>query len=210
MALDEGGGEQVLLEGRDVTGEIRSETCGNEASKVAAIPLVRAALVALQHRFRRLPGLVADGRDMGTVIFPDATAKVFLTASPEARAQRRYKQLIEKGFDANLVRLCTEIAERDERDRKREVSPLIAADDALVLDTTAMNIDQVVQRVLEHLRACLAESKRKIKMAPLFWSDVCGGSARRQSHLSLTRQSWMAMAVLTGPWSKDRGFNQHV
>jgi len=161
FGADEGGGEQVLLEGCDVTGEIRSETCGNEASKVAAIPLVRAALVALQHRFRRLPGLVADGRDMGTVIFPDATSKVFLTASPEARAQRRYKQLIEKGFDANLVRLCTEIAERDERDRKRKVSPLIAADDALVLDTTAMNIDQVVQRVLEHLRACLAESKRK-------------------------------------------------
>lgn len=161
FGADESGGEQVLLEGRDVTGEIRSETCGNEASKVAAIPLVRAALVALQHRFRRLPGLVADGRDMGTVIFPDATSKVFLTASPEARAQRRYKQLIEKGFDANLVRLCTEISERDERDRKREVSPLIAADDALVLDTTAMNIDQVVQRVLEHLRACLAESKRK-------------------------------------------------
>ncbi len=160
MALDEGGGEQVLLEGRDVTGEIRSETCGNEASKVAAIPLVRAALVALQHRFRRPPGLVADGRDMGTVIFPDATAKVFLTASPEARAQRRYKQLIEKGFDANLVRLCTEIAERDARDRAREVSPLIAADDALVLDTTAMGIDQVVQRVLEHLLACLERDKQ--------------------------------------------------
>lgn len=162
FAVNDQGGECVLLEGQDVTADIRTETCGNLASKVAALPPVRAALVELQHGFRRLPGLVADGRDMGTVIFPDATAKVFLTASAEARAQRRYKQLIEKGFDANLVRLCTEIAERDERDRQREVSPLIAADDALVLDTTSMSIDQVVQRVLEHLRACLEVDKQSL------------------------------------------------
>lgn len=155
-----GGGERVCLEGRDVTGEIRTETCGNSASKLAAIPAVRTALVALQHRFRRPPGLVADGRDMGTVIFPDATAKVFLTASPEARAERRYKQLIEKGFDANLSSLCTEIAERDERDARREVSPLKAAEDALTVDTTAMSIDQVVRRVYEHLQHCLANERR--------------------------------------------------
>ena len=168
FGTDADGGEQVRLDGCDVTGEIRTETCGNAASKVAAIPLVRAALVGLQHRFRRPPGLVADGRDMGTVIFPDATAKVFLTASPEARAERRYKQLIEKGFDANLSSLCTEIAERDERDARREVSPLKAADDALVIDTTTMSIGQVVRRVHEHLQDRLASGHRKY-----------GGSDRR-------------------------------
>ncbi|MGD8978135.1 MAG: (d)CMP kinase [Gammaproteobacteria bacterium] len=161
FATDADGGEQVWLEGRDVTGEIRTETCGNAASILAAIPMVRAALVGLQHRFRRPPGLVADGRDMGTVIFPDATAKVFLTASPEARAERRYKQLIEKGFDANLRSLCTEIAERDERDARREASPLKAADDALVIDTTTMSIGQVVRRVHEHLQDRLAKNLRK-------------------------------------------------
>jgi cytidylate kinase len=153
--VDDTGGERVLLDGRDVSAEIRSETCGNRASRVAALPAVREALVTLQHRFRRQPGLVADGRDMGTVIFPDAEAKVFLTASPEARAQRRYKQLIEKGFDANLRSLCTEIAERDARDCQREVSPLKPAEDALVIDTTRLSIDQVVERVLEHLRNSL-------------------------------------------------------
>lgn len=161
FGTDADGGEQVWLEGRDVTSEIRTETCGNAASKLAAIPRVRAALVGLQHRFRRPPGLVADGRDMGTVIFPEATAKVFLTASPEARAERRYKQLIEKGFDANLSSLCTEIAERDERDARRKVSPLRAADDALVIDTTTMSIDEVVRRVHEHLEDRLAEDGRR-------------------------------------------------
>jgi len=155
--VDDTGGERVLLDGRDVSAEIRSETCGNRASRVAALPAVREALVTLQHRFRRQPGLVADGRDMGTVIFPDAEAKVFLTASPEARAQRRYKQLIEKGFDANLRSLCTEIAERDARDCQREVSPLKPAEDALVIDTTRLSIDQVVERVLEHLRNSLRQ-----------------------------------------------------
>ncbi|MGB5591116.1 MAG: (d)CMP kinase [Gammaproteobacteria bacterium] len=155
FAVNDQGGECVLLEGQDVTADIRTETCGNLASKVAALPPVRAALVELQHGFRRLPGLVADGRDMGTVIFPDATAKVFLTASAEARAQRRYKQLIEKGFDANLRSLCTEIAERDARDREREASPLIPAADALEIDTTSMSIEQVVQRVVNHLQDSL-------------------------------------------------------
>lgn len=155
--VDDTGGERVLLDGRDVSAEIRSETCGNRASRVAALPAVREALVTLQHRFRRQPGLVADGRDMGTVIFPDAEAKVFLTASPEARAQRRYKQLIEKGFDANLRSLCTEIAERDARDCQREVSPLKPAEDALVIDTTRLSIDQVVERVLVHLRNSLRQ-----------------------------------------------------
>ena len=161
FGTDADGGERVWLEGRDVTGEIRTETCGNAASKLAAIPRVRAALVGLQHRFRRPPGLVADGRDMGTVIFPEATAKVFLTASPEARAERRYKQLIEKGFDANLSSLCTDIAERDERDARREVSPLRAADDALLIDTTTMSIDQVVRRVHGYLQERLAEDCRQ-------------------------------------------------
>ena len=155
FAVDDAGGERVLLDGRDVSAKIRTETCGNLASQVAALPAVREALVTLQHSFRRQPGLVADGRDMGTVIFPDAQAKVFLTASPEARAQRRYKQLIEKGFDANLRSLCTEIAERDARDCQREVSPLKPADDALVVDTTRLSIDQVVERVILHLRHSL-------------------------------------------------------
>ncbi len=157
--VDDAGGERVLLDGRDVSAEIRTETCGNLASRVAALPAVREALVTLQHRFRRQPGLVADGRDMGTVIFPDAEAKVFLTASPEARAQRRYKQLIEKGFDANLRSLCTEIAERDARDCQREVSPLKPAEDALVVDTTRLSIDQVVERVLVHLRNSLHQGR---------------------------------------------------
>ena len=141
-------GKRVFLAGRDVSVEIRSETCGERASRVAALPGVRTALVGLQRGFRRPPGLVADGRDMGTVIFPDAELKVFLTASAEERAQRRYKQLKEKGFDVNLPALSAEVAARDRRDAERAVAPLRPAPDACVIDSTAMTIDQVVEAVM--------------------------------------------------------------
>jgi CMP/dCMP kinase len=144
-------GEQVFLAGKDVSGEIRSEACGERASRVAVLPGVRTALVGLQRDFRRPPGLVADGRDMGTVIFPDAELKVFLTASAEERAQRRYKQLKEKGFDVNLPALSAEVAARDRRDAERAVAPLRPAPDACVIDSTAMTIDQVVEAVMEEV-----------------------------------------------------------
>ncbi len=139
----------VSLGGEDVTRELRAETTGNRASIVAAVPAVREALVARQRAFRRPPGLVADGRDMGSVIFPDAEAKVFLTASARERAQRRHKQLLEKGIDANLERLYVEIAERDRRDSERAVAPLRPSDDAYYLDTTGMSIPEVVEDVVE-------------------------------------------------------------
>lgn len=145
-------GERVLLGGRDVSAAIRSEACGERASRVAALPAVRTALVGLQRGFRRPPGLVADGRDMGTVIFPDAELKVFLTASAEERAMRRYKQLKEKGFDVNLRDLSAEVAARDRRDAERAVAPLRPAPDACVLDSTELSIDEVVEAVLEELR----------------------------------------------------------
>lgn len=145
-------GERVLLGGRDVSEEIRTEACGERASRVAALPAVRTALVGLQRGFRRPPGLVADGRDMGTVIFPDAELKVFLTASAEERAMRRYKQLKEKGFDVNLRDLSAEVAARDRRDAERAVAPLRPASDACVLDSTELSIDEVVEAVLDALR----------------------------------------------------------
>jgi CMP/dCMP kinase len=145
-------GERVFLGERDVTQAIRSEDCGNRASRIAALPGVRTALVGLQRSFRRPPGLVADGRDMGTVIFPDAELKVFLTASAEERAMRRYKQLKEKGFDVNLAGLSAEVAARDRRDAERAVAPLRPAPDACVIDSTELNIDQVVEAVLDELR----------------------------------------------------------
>ena len=145
-------GERVLLGGRDVTQEIRTEACGDRASRVAAWPAVRTALVGLQRGFQRPPGLVADGRDMGTVIFPDADLKVFLTASAEERAMRRYNQLKEKGFDVNLRGLSAEVAARDQRDAERAVAPLRPAPDALVLDSTQLSIGEVVDAVLEMLR----------------------------------------------------------
>lgn len=144
-------GEQVFLAGKDVSVAIRSEACGERASRVAALPPVRAALVGLQRDFRRSPGLVADGRDMGTVIFPDAELKVFLTASAEERAQRRYKQLKGKGFDVNLPALSAEVAARDRRDAERAVAPLRPAPDACVIDSTAMTIDEVVDAVMEEV-----------------------------------------------------------
>jgi len=140
-------GLKVMLEGEDVSTLIRSEKAGNAASKVAALPLVRAALLARQHDFRQPPGLVTDGRDMGTVVFADAKYKVFLTASAEVRAERRYKQLKEKGIESNLSALIAEISERDHRDSQRKVAPLRPADDALQLDSSAMGIDAVFERV---------------------------------------------------------------
>jgi CMP/dCMP kinase len=145
-------GEQVFLGERDVTEAIRDEACGERASRVAALPGVRTALVGLQRGFQRPPGLVADGRDMGTVIFPEAELKVFLTASAEERAMRRYKQLKEKGFDVNLARLSEEVAARDRRDAERAVAPLRPAPDALVIDSTERSIDEVVEAVLTEIR----------------------------------------------------------
>lgn len=142
-------GERILLSGREVQEVIRQEAVGNAASKIAALPAVRAALVELQHRFRQAPGLVADGRDMGTVIFPDAQLKVFLTASVEARANRRYKQLIEKGFPANMAALLQDLSERDARDTQRAVAPLKPAEGAHLLDTSGMTIEQAVAQVLD-------------------------------------------------------------
>lgn len=137
----------ILLEGEDVTDVIRTEEAGRAASQVASLPAVRQALLARQQAFREGPGLVADGRDMGTVVFPDADVKIFLTASAEARAERRYRQLLEKGFDANLESLIDDIRARDARDTERAVAPLRPAADALVLDSTDLGIDAVVDRV---------------------------------------------------------------
>jgi cytidylate kinase len=146
------GEECILLAGRDVTHAARSEECGERASLLAVVPEVRAGLRDLQRSFRRPPGLVADGRDMGTVIFPDAGLKVFLTASAEERAQRRYNQLKGKGLAANLDALFRDICARDERDRTRAVSPLKPAADALTLDTTGLGPEAVVAQVLEWAR----------------------------------------------------------
>ncbi len=140
---------RVILEGEDVTDALRSEECGNDASRVAALPAVRLALLDRQRAFLEPPGLVADGRDMGTVVFPDAQLKVFLTASAEERATRRYKQLKDKGLDVNLGNLLKEIAERDVRDSTRSFAPMKAADDAIVVDTTGIGIDAVVQRLID-------------------------------------------------------------
>lgn len=138
---------KVMLEGTDVSLLIRSEEAGNAASKVAAFPAVRSALLQRQRDFCQPPGLVTDGRDMGTVVFPDAAYKVFLTASAEVRAERRYKQLKEKGIDSNLSDLVAEISERDERDMHREVAPLRPAEDAIILDSTQLGIEAVFEKV---------------------------------------------------------------
>jgi CMP/dCMP kinase len=151
----ESGDERVWLGGQDVTGAIRTEEAGNDASKVAALGPVRAALLERQRRFAAAPGLVADGRDMGTVVFPEAGVKIFLTASPAERALRRHKQLKEKGVAANLAALSLEIAQRDQRDMNRAISPLVPSADAVMLDTTGMTIDTVVGRVLTIARGRL-------------------------------------------------------
>ena len=144
----------ILLEGEPVTDLIRSEVVGNSASIVAALPSVRAALLERQRAFREMPGLVADGRDMGSTVFPDAPLKIFLTASAEARAERRYKQLKEKGMSVNLAPLLEDIERRDLRDSQRGASPMIVAEDAILLDTTELDIEGVVAKILEHCAAC--------------------------------------------------------
>lgn len=154
LSFDQG---RVLLDGEDVSRSIRTETIGNAASKVAAIPQVREALLAWQRNYARSPGLVADGRDMGTVVFPQAKVKIFLTASAEERAQRRYKQLKEKGLGVNLARLTEEIRERDERDSKRAVAPLVASESAYQLDSTAMTIDEVYGQAMQIVSTALSD-----------------------------------------------------
>jgi cytidylate kinase len=149
FGADDRGNEQIWLEGQEVSAQIRTEEAGAGASRVAAMPSVREALLARQRAFATPPGLVADGRDMGTVIFPDAGLKIYLTASAEERALRRYKQLKDKGLGANLAALSQEIAERDRRDASRPIAPLRPADDAQIIDSTSMSIDAVVARVLE-------------------------------------------------------------
>lgn len=143
-----GGEERIWLDGEDVTRLVRTEECGRLASSVAAVPAVRQALLGLQRGFRRPPGLVADGRDMGTAVFPDAFLKVFLTASPGTRAQRRHKQLKDKGIDVSLPRLSRDIEDRDRRDSERTVAPLRPADDARLLDSSNLTIDEVTRMVL--------------------------------------------------------------
>jgi len=143
---------KVTLDGEDITGQLGLESTGNAASIIAAYPEVRQVLLKKQQDFQQAPGLVADGRDMGTVVFPDAPYKVYLTASPEKRAERRYKQLKEKGVDANLIRLSAEIAERDRRDSERSTAPLSRADDALFIDSSDMTIDEVIQEILRLLK----------------------------------------------------------
>lgn len=150
-------GERVFLSGEDVTDELRREECGVRASEIARLPAVRAALLERQRALRRPPGLVADGRDMGTVVFPDALLKVFLTASVAVRAERRYKQLIDKGIHANLAALSRDLQERDARDAARSVAPLAPAPDAVLLDSSAMSVEEVVNRVLELYRQRIGE-----------------------------------------------------
>ena len=158
---DAAGGEVVWLDGREVTSAIRTEEAGNDASKVAALPGVRIALLERQRRFAVPPGLVADGRDMGTVVFPHAEVKIFLTASADERAARRHKQLKEKGVTATLAALSLEIAERDKRDITRTASPLVASADAILLDTTGMSVNAVVERVLTVARERLSRGSMK-------------------------------------------------
>lgn len=145
-------GESIFLDNHDVTDELRSERVGALASDVARLPAVRAALLERQRAFRRPPGLVADGRDMGSVVFPDAVVKVFLDASATVRAQRRYKQLIDKGKHANLAALSRDLEERDQRDAARAVAPLKPAADAVSVDSSDMTIDEVVALVLDLYR----------------------------------------------------------
>jgi cytidylate kinase len=138
----------VRLDGEDITSQLGLESTGNAASIVAALPEVRRVLLQKQKDFKQLPGLVADGRDMGTVVFPDAEYKVFLTASAAERARRRYKQLIEKGNDANLIQITNEIEERDRRDMERKTAPLAMANDALYIDSSDMTLNSVIEEVL--------------------------------------------------------------
>ncbi|NIG98748.1 MAG: (d)CMP kinase [Serratia symbiotica] len=146
----------VVLEGEDVSNEIRTETVGNIASRAAKLPRVREALLRRQRAFREEPGLVADGRDMGTVVFPDAPVKIFLDANAEERAQRRRLQLQESGFNVNFECLLAEIRERDDRDRNRVIAPLVPASDAFVLDSTSSSIGEVIQQALGYVQKVMA------------------------------------------------------
>ncbi|MCF0253063.1 MAG: (d)CMP kinase [Duodenibacillus sp.] len=153
LAMDarfEGG--RILLDGADVTEDVRREEVGLAASRVAVLPAVRSALLALEHRARRAPGLVADGRDMANVVFPDAGLKVFLTASAEARAKRRHKQLLDKGISANLASLAKDLEERDRRDRERKAAPCLPHPEAIVIDSSGMTVEETVAAVLSHWR----------------------------------------------------------
>lgn len=149
FSTDEYGCEQVWLSGEEVSAELRTEECGLLASRIAALPMVRRALLNLQKSFRQAPGLVADGRDMGTTVFPDANLKVFLTASAEERAKRRHKQLNDKGIDVSLAALSRDIEDRDRRDSERSVAPLKPAEDARLLDSSNLTIDEVTRTVLD-------------------------------------------------------------
>lgn len=143
---------QIILEGQDVTETIRTEKMGNAASKVGSLPTVRKALLSRQRAFQEPPGLVADGRDMGTIVFPDAELKIFLLASAEERAKRRYKQLKEKGINVTLSDLIEELRERDKRDQERTVAPLKPADDAVCIETDHLTVEQVVDRILMEVK----------------------------------------------------------
>lgn len=151
LAAEEGQLQRIILEGDDVSNDIRNEHVGAGASRVAALPAVREALLQRQRAFREAPGLIADGRDMGTVVFPDAPLKIFLTASAEERARRRYLQLKAKGDDVSLSSLLDEIRARDERDTQRSVAPLKPAADAIQLDSTELSIEQVLERILSEV-----------------------------------------------------------
>ncbi|GGF58086.1 (d)CMP kinase [Alteromonas lipolytica] len=140
---------RVVLEGEDVTDAIRTEEVGAVASQIASLARVREALLRRQRAFQQTPGLVADGRDMGTVVFPDANVKLFLTASAEARAERRYNQLKDKGLDVNIARLLTDIKARDDRDANRSIAPLVPAEDAVIIDSTDLDINQVFESAME-------------------------------------------------------------
>ena len=146
---------RVVLEGEDVTDDIRTEEVGAVASQIASLARVREALLRRQRAFQETPGLIADGRDMGTVVFPDAVVKLFLTASAEARAERRYSQLKDKGMDVNIARLLTDIKARDERDSQRSVAPLVPAEDAVIIDSTDLDINQVFDSAMEIINSRL-------------------------------------------------------
>jgi len=160
FGMDGEGEEEILLAGEDVSLELRAEATGEAASRVAAWQEVRSALLGRQRAFARPPGLVADGRDMGSIVFRDAGLKIFLTASPDVRALRRYKQLKEKGLSVSLAALSAEIAERDRRDTTRPVAPLVAVPDAIVVDSTALTIEEVVGRVIALARERFPEATR--------------------------------------------------
>ena len=160
FGMGQSGEELVCLSGEEVTRELRAEATGEAASRVAAWQPVRSALLGRQRAFARPPGLVADGRDMGSIVFRDAGLKIFLTASPEERALRRHKQLKEKGLSVSLAALSAEIAERDRRDTTRAVAPLIAVPESVVVDSTALTIEDVVGRVIELARERFPEAAR--------------------------------------------------